>query len=145
MGEADYYGSLFVGSNYRYSKVVYDTMSKRTAVVLELASGSENVNTYDLADSRTAAPVYDDKFRKQQFQKNIDLGQVQLIGKGYRDNMCLLQQSKARTDATGRICVRSMPFVAVDTIIGDMESNGVLGLAPGDSEDSYVQQLFNQG
>ena len=50
-----------------------------------------------------------------------------------------------RTDSTGRLCVRSMPFVLIDNIIGEFEANGIIGLAPHMHEKSYVGQLFEQG
>lgn len=63
----------------------------------------------------------------------------------YKDNMCLIQTRHEKTDSSGSLCVRGMPFVAVDNIIGDFDFNGIVGLAPGKSENSYVHNLYEQG
>ena len=38
-----------------------------------------------------------------------------------------------------------MPFVSVQSIYGEFTANGIVGLAPGLSDKSYVEQLFKQG
>jgi hypothetical protein len=43
------------------------------------------------------------------------------------------------------MCVRNAPFVSVTRLIGDFAANGVVGLAPGSSNSSYVAQLKQQG
>ena len=52
--------------------------------------------------------------------------------------MCLEQNRNERTDATGRLCVRSMPFLDVDAIVGKFEASGTIGLAPGFDKKSYI-------
>lgn len=37
-----------------------------------------------------------------------------------------------------------MPFLLVDSQIGNFEANGVIGLAPTNDEKSYIYQLYSQ-
>jgi hypothetical protein len=59
--------------------------------------------------------------------------------------MCLHQTTNDRSDSTGHMCVRNMPFTLVTQIIGTFEANGIIGLGPNGHELSYVNQLFDQG
>ena len=43
------------------------------------------------------------------------------------------------------MCIRQMPFLLPTQIIGRFEANGIIGLAPGNDQSSYVHQLYNQG
>lgn len=43
------------------------------------------------------------------------------------------------------MCVKNMPFLSVDSIIGEFSEMGVIGLAPSNIESSYVWNLFSQG
>ena len=61
------------------------------------------------------------------------------------DNVCLYQVTNNRNDKTGRLCVDNHKFLAVDSIDGDFTMNGVLGLAPGDVQESFVMNLYKQG
>ena len=58
--------------------------------------------------------------------------------------MCLYQTSNDRTDSSGIMCVSDMQFISVENIIGDFNSNGIIGLAPNNHERSYINQLFKQ-
>ena len=40
--------------------------------------------------------------------------------------------------------MRQMPFLLVDSQIGNFEANGVIGLAPTNDEKSYIYQLYSQ-
>jgi hypothetical protein len=52
--------------------------------------------------------------------------------------MCLHQTTNDRSDSTGHMCVRNMPFTLVTQIIGTFEANGIIGLGPNGHELSYV-------
>lgn len=43
---------------------------------------------------------------------------------------------------TGKLCVSKLDILAVNTIVGKFNSNGVLGLAPGGYAVSVIQRLF---
>lgn len=38
-----------------------------------------------------------------------------------------------------------MPFLLVDSVIGNFDANGVIGLAPTNDRRSYIHQLYAQG
>jgi len=38
-----------------------------------------------------------------------------------------------------------MPFISVESINGHFSANGIVGLAPGGNEESFVNHLFEQG
>jgi hypothetical protein len=67
---------------------------------------------------------------------NLNFGTSFFQGTVYKDNMCLYQTREERTDDTGVMCVRQMPFLLSESIIGNFEANGVVGLSPG--ENSYI-------
>ena len=75
---------------------------------------------------------------------DLDYGTIDFEGIIYTDNMCLYQTRNARTQSTGRMCVRNMPFISANKVIGDFEANGIIGLAPNTQNDAYVNQLFMQ-
>ena len=72
-------------------------------------------------------------------------GVVNFEGTEYSDKMCLTQKRNNRTDSSGRMCVRNMPFMSVTKVIGSFEANGIVGLGPNSHEHSYIKQLFDQG
>ena len=92
-----YYGPLFVGSNYEYCHVIYDTMSSITSVNLENARGKQSRSTYDFRTSETAEAVYVVSYDSEgdEFEQ-IKTGTLQygehivLSGKKYMDQMCLI-------------------------------------------------------
>ena len=66
-------------------------------------------------------------------------------GNVYKDKMCLYQTRNDRDDNTGRMCVRSQPFLAANDVQGSFMANGVLGLAPVKEERSIIWHMFLQG
>jgi len=52
--------------------------------------------------------------------------------------MCLKQARNDRTDDTGSFCVGEMEFLVAESLIGDFEANGVLGLAPTGGKMSII-------
>ena len=36
------------------------------------------------------------------------------------------------------MCVRNMPFISANRVIGEFEANGIIGLAPNTQNDAYV-------
>ena len=57
-GNNDYYGPLYVGSNFEYTHVVYDTTSAWTSVNIQGASGAKMVSDYDTQESITDYPIF---------------------------------------------------------------------------------------
>ena len=87
--------------------------------------------------------MFSDEITQTPDDLNINLGTALFQGTKFKDNMCLYQTREHRTDQTGFLCVRQMPFLLAKDIIGEFTANGVLGLAPG--ENSYISQLHSQG
>jgi hypothetical protein len=75
----------------------------------------------------------------------MDYGSFFLQGTEYSDKMCLNQNRNDRTDASGRLCVRSQPFISINKISGSFSANSIVGLAPNFKSKSYVENLFSQG
>ena len=50
-----------------------------------------------------------------------------------------------RTTQTGQFCVSNFEVVVASTEIGEMSSNGVLGLAPSHGDNSIIKALQTQG
>ena len=60
--------------------------------------------------------------------------------------MCLYQVRNERTWDTGKMCVRSMEFIAAEEVIGEFYANGVIGLAPTkNTKINIIEQLYRQG
>ena len=59
--------------------------------------------------------------------------------------MCLYQPQNDRSFDSGRLCVRQMPFFLPTTTIGELQADGVLGLAPSLEGRSYIEQLYKGG
>lgn len=53
----DYYGPLFIGSDFAEQKVIYDTMSKYTVVVNEGAGNKGMLGNYKYQDSNTSEEI----------------------------------------------------------------------------------------
>ena len=140
-GSADYFGPLYVGSYYREQKMTFDTAS-HGLTVNNIDSNAQLVGNYDASESESAAALYDDVAKQTQKEVSIDFGRFYLRGTRYTDNMCLQQIRSERTDFTGRMCVRSMPFTSIKTINGPFNANGIVGLAPSEDRSSYVDQLY---
>ena len=146
-GSNDYYGHLFTGSEYRETRMIFDTTTPWTTVNTNGIATAQLVSNYDLEESTSAKPIkgatnnaaddLNDTFLKH--------GTVGFTGNEYRDKMCLYQTRNDRTDASGRMCVRGQKFLAVNDIEGDFEANGIIGLAPVNDDRNYIRSLFFQG
>ena len=142
---ADYNGPFYIGSSYKENHLIYDTMADQTIIVNDGAKGSQFPGNYDKNQSESAIPVYFDANKSLIESDHINLGSVLFNGQKYKEKVCLKQARNERTDDTGTYCVNDFPFVAADTVIGDFEANGVLGLAPSNSKDSIIYQLKSNG
>ena len=56
----DFYGKLFIGSEYRETKMIYDTASDMVTVNTEQVFTAKVISNYDLEESSTAKPLYAD-------------------------------------------------------------------------------------
>ena len=52
--EVQYFGPLYAGAKQIEMQVIYDTMSKYTAIALQDADGQNTPSFYDIAESETA-------------------------------------------------------------------------------------------
>jgi len=52
--QTNYFGPLYAGSEYEELTVIYDTMSRYTAIALKDADGLIGPSYYDVAESDTA-------------------------------------------------------------------------------------------
>ena len=77
--------------------------------------------------------------------KTVDLGSVIFSGEKYYDKMCLSQKQNDRTDLSGHFCVLAQEFILAKSMVGGIDANGVLGLAPSLSNNSYVGSLKREG
>lgn len=70
-----------------------------------------------------------------------------LAGQVNNETMCLdqIQHRGERSFETGRLCVKNQTFIAVELIQGDFGANGILGLAPTQSSNSFIKTLKNEG
>ena len=59
-GTDDYYGPLFIGSEYREIEMVYDTASQWITVNTETTANAELISNYDIDESTTAKVIYQD-------------------------------------------------------------------------------------
>jgi len=58
--------------------------------------------------------------------------------------MCLAQTRNGRKDETGNLCVdKSFSFGVIKDIVGDFTANGIIGLAPSHSKESYINALWD--
>jgi len=134
----DFFGSIFIGDQYVEERMVYDTASQNVALAKKGTKNAEVIGLYDTAESKTAKAFGNEELE-------LDYGSFFLNGKYWRDNMCLIQNRQERTNQSGRLCVRSMPFLSITWIDGPFMASGLVGLAPGGGEYSYVEQLHEQG
>ena len=137
-GNNDYFGPLYVGSSYREERMIYDTASQWITIDNMEIPNAELISNYDVGESTSAVAQYLDDAKTQPDMIDLDFGSVAFQGQKYTDNMCLVQTRNDRTDNTGKLCVRNMPFVSVSGIIGDFNANGIIGLAPHMFERSFV-------
>ena len=137
-----YYGPLFVGQHYISERVFYDTTSQWVTINDMGIANTEMISNYEATNSDTAVQQLSESGEPLEY--SVDYGDFSLQGKEWKDKMCLDQNRNRRMDDTGRLCVRNMPFLAVDTIIGSLEASGTIGLAPHYENKSYVYQLWEQ-
>ena len=83
---AFYVGSAYVGSEKINTKVVFDTRTKWSGIILPTASNADNPSTYDLQTSTTAVP-YLPRGHLEHTSLTLDL--VSINGNVYRDALCL--------------------------------------------------------
>jgi hypothetical protein len=145
-GNNDYFGPIYTGSNFDFSKVKYDTMSKWTFLV-DVSTDSDVPGQYNVSNSASAAPIMK-KNDEESVQKieTIDLGSVDIQGKVYTDKFCLYQVGREeKTDASGKLCAKDLEFIVADSITGDLNAEGVLGLAPNNDNRSFMKKLKENG
>ena len=107
--ESTYYvGNLYIGSEYWLSKVVFDTRTPWTGVVVSEAVGSDMPSEYTTLQSQTRIP-YKPGDDDQVLRKSIVTNTNKLTGDAYRDQMCLFQLGN-----NNQMCVTHELFVAVD-------------------------------
>lgn len=95
--------------------------------------------------STTKVDVYS-KVDKSQFQTtSVNLGSILLDGKEKLEYICLMQARSARDFSSGSLCVTSFPFVLATQVIGELNANGVIGLAPTGGANSFISQLQKHG
>lgn len=118
-------------------------MQQSTLIIGAGVQSSAIPSTYDAMDSDTAvkasyeAEGYDDS------QINANLGSVNLVADRWSDKMCLIQSRNDRSDDTGKLCVnKSFEFGVVNTVVGEFAANGIVGLAPSRSSQSFVNALW---
>lgn len=69
----------------------------------------------------------------------INQGTVDFNCEVYTDQMCLKQMRNMRTETTGTFCLKQHPMLVAYSIVGEFEANGVVGLAPGDGDNSVIE------
>lgn len=89
--------------------------------------------------------MYTDAKQLQADVGSVNLGKYAFTGQKYKDQMCLRQTRNDRTQFSGGYCLPSMEFLMANSVIGDFEANGVLGLAPSGPITNYVQALKENG
>jgi hypothetical protein len=148
-GSNDYYGHLYTGSEYRETRMIFDTTIPWTTVNTNGIATAQLVSNYDIEESTTAKPINSKTKGGSANDAADDLkdtfikhGTVGFTGNEYRDKMCLYQTRNDRTDVSGRMCVRGQKFLAVNEIDGDFEANGIIGLAPVNDDRNYIRSLF---
>lgn len=125
--------------------MLYDTASSWVSVGNLNTRNVELVSNYDIFESKNAHPVYLDISKTTPSKVKLDYGSFFVSGEEYTDNICLNQNRNDRRDDTGRLCVRNMPFVSINEIVGTLKAMGIVGLAPNNNEKSFINQLYEQG
>ena len=84
-GSTDYYGPLYVGSEYREVQMFYDTASPWILINNEGLENAALISNYDVEESNTAKAQYLDE--EQNNEKHVDLsfGSVDFYGVEYKD------------------------------------------------------------
>lgn len=110
-GNTDYFGSLYIGDDYRENRMVYDTMSDYTIVVSDQAEGTSIPGNYAVDQSTTASQIQYESSRGDTTElrsttDSVNLGSVIFNGLRYKDQVCIKQQRGARTTESGTFCIK---------------------------------------
>lgn len=111
-------------------------------MILDTTADNPDMNSFYEADrSESAKPILSSDNAIQNV--GVDMGSYSINGEKYTDKLCLIQNTNTRNDKTGKLCVPNLNFVVGKTLIGSLESSGIVGLAPGHGNTSIVQQLYD--
>ena len=91
-----YIGDLYVGSDKILTKVIFDTRTKWTAVILDKAENAENPSRYQLEASGSQVPYLPNGHLER---ISLRLDADRLIGDVYRDKLCLQELAASREAA----------------------------------------------
>lgn len=83
-----YVGNLYVGGDRVLTKVIFDTRTKWTGVILDNAEGAENPSPYSLTASGSEI-AYQPNGELE--RKNLKQGQDSFTGNVYREQICLFE------------------------------------------------------
>jgi len=97
----------------------------------------EMASFYNVDNSDTAKPILTTDDGVQTVR--VDMGSYSVNGEKYTDKLCLIQNTNKRTDKSGRLCVFKMNLIVGKTLYGELDSSGIVGLAPGHGKTSIVQ------
>lgn len=95
-GNVNYYGPLYIGSEYKETRMIYDTTS-HWVVVEAQNTPNAMITAYDVDSSRTAQPQFIDRERGQYEDVSLGFGSVDFSGYKYTENMCLYQPRNDRS------------------------------------------------
>lgn len=71
--------------------MIYDTMSSWTSILESKTTGYTILSNYVQEQSRTANQLYRESVGNQPMDFSVKLGQSVLVGRGFKDNICLYQ------------------------------------------------------
>ena len=136
---AQYYGSLFIGSDSREHEFIFDTGSPWLWISCVPCNLCHTTDLYDTSSSDVFTRISTQ--RKELFYESGS-------AEGYvsSDRICMSEE----------ICVEDMLFVEVDkTDLAALHYNGVLGLSPGSTQvattsstsatNSFIESLYKDG
>jgi hypothetical protein len=105
---------------------MFDTTTPWSSV---LTQSSGAFTSSDVGPSGTAKPVYVENSTTIMTQ-NLDLGSIQIEGREYDEQMCLIQTGAKKSWSTGKLCVEALNMIVADSEQGLDFAQGVIGLAP---------------
>lgn len=92
----EYFGPMYIGSNFEYCRLVYDTTSAWTSVLVAKAKGAKMVSEYDMLKSDTDVAIFHEVYdpntqlsEQVHEQATNHFGAVQLHGMKETEYMCL--------------------------------------------------------
>jgi hypothetical protein len=117
------------------TKVVFDTRTKWTGVVMEDATGADNPSLYSPTSSSTVGTVFFPE------KVNLRLDDVQFAADIFTDKMCLF--NFGINQQFSKLCNDKQVFLGIDQVLGQFDAQGLIGLGPQDVEghQSYVIDL----